>query len=91
MRSVWGQCHRREHGKKMLSRFKENHFDISDTPCSGRHSGFDENLLNILINNDPRQCTRELANVMNCNNSNIVRHLHSMGKVPKSGVWLPML
>ena len=41
------------------------------------------------IHNDPCQCTRELANVMNCDHSTIVRHLHSMGKVKKSGVWLP--
>ena len=31
-------------------------FDISDTPRSGRPSGFDEDRLNILIHNDPRQC-----------------------------------
>ena len=40
---------------------------------SGRPSGFDEDRLNTLIHNDPRQCTRELANVMNCNQSTIVR------------------
>ena len=27
--------------KKLFSRFKEDRFDISDTPCSGRHLGFD--------------------------------------------------
>ena len=53
---------------------------------SGRPSEFDEDHLNTLIHNDPRQCTRELANVMNCDHSNIVRHLHSMIKVQKSGV-----
>ena len=36
-----------------------------------------------------RQCTRELANVMNCEYSTIVRYLHSMGQVQKSGVWVP--
>ena len=64
-------------------------FDISDTPRSGRPSAFDEDLLNTLIHNDPRHCTRELANVMNCDHSTIVRHLHSMDKVQKSGVWVP--
>ena len=38
----------------------------------GRPSGFDEDRLNTLIHNDPRQCTRELANVMNCDYSTIV-------------------
>ena len=44
-----GQCIRREHGKKLFSRFKEDRFDISNTPRSARHSGFDENSLNTLI------------------------------------------
>ena len=68
---VWGQCHRREHGNKMVFSFKEDRFDISDTPRSG-HSGFDEDRLGTLIHYDPRQCTRELANVMNCDHCTIV-------------------
>ena len=67
-------------GRKWFSRFKEGRFDISDTPRSGRTSGFNEDRLNTLIHNDPRQCTRKLANMMNCDHS-IVRHLRSMGKV----------
>ena len=70
----------------MFSRFKEDRFDISDTPRSERPSGFGEDRLNTLIHNDPRQCTRELANVMNCDHFTIMRHLHSMDKVKKSGV-----
>ena len=67
--------------RKWFSRFKEDRFDISDIPRSGRSSGFDEDHLNTLIHNNPCQYTRELANVMNCDHSTIVRHLHSMGKV----------
>ena len=70
-----------------FSRFNEDRFHISDTPCSGRPSGFDEDRLNTLIYNDAPQLTRELKNAMNCDNPTIVRHLHSMGKVQKSGVW----
>ena len=75
--------------RKWFSRFKEDHFDISDTPRSRIPSVFDEDPLNTLIHNDPRQCTRELANVMNCDHSSIVRHLHSMSKVKKSGARVP--
>ena len=50
---------------------------------------FDEDRLNTLIRNDPRQCARELGNVMSCVLSIIVRHLHPMDKVKKSGVWVP--
>ena len=72
--------------RKWFCRFKENRFDISDSSRSGRYSGFDEDRSNTFIRNNPRQCTRELANVMNCDHSTIVRHLHSMGKVKKSGI-----
>ena len=75
--------------RKWFSSFKEDRFDITDVPRSGKPSWLDEDRLNTLIHNDPRQCTRQLANVMNCDHSIIVRHLHSMGKVQKSGVWVP--
>ena len=35
--------------RKWFSRFKEDHFDTSDIPRSGRLSGFDEDRLNTLI------------------------------------------
>ena len=62
--------------RKWFSRFEEDRFYISDTPRSGRPSGFDEDHLNTLIHNDPHQCSRALANVMNCDHSTIVLHLH---------------
>ena len=34
--------------RKLFSRFKEDRFDNSDTPHSGRPSGFDEDRLNTL-------------------------------------------
>ena len=42
--------------KKWFSFFKDDRFDISDTPRSGRTSGFDEERLNTLMHNDIRQC-----------------------------------
>ena len=75
--------------RKWFSRLKEDRFNISDTPHSGRPSGFDGDLLNTLIHNGPCKCTRELANLLNCDHSTIVRHLQAMGKVKKSGVLVP--
>ena len=62
--------------RKLFSRFNEDSFDISDTPRSRGPSGFDEDRLNTLTHNDPRQCTRELSNVINCDHSSNMRHLH---------------
>ena len=68
--------------RKWFYRFKEDRFDISDIPCSRKtFEVWRRSFLNTLIHNDPRQCTWELANVMNCDHSTIVQHLHSMGKV----------
>ena len=77
--------------RKWFSRFKEDRFDISDNPHSGRPSGFDKERFNKLglIHNDPRQYTRELANVMYCDHSTIVRDLLSMGIFQESGVYVP--
>ena len=60
--------------RKWFYRFMKDSFDISDTLRSGRPSGFDEVRLNTLMHNDRRQGTRELASVMNCDHSTIVRH-----------------
>jgi hypothetical protein len=62
---------------------------MSDIPHSGRPSDFDEDLLNALIQADTHQTTRELASEMGCDHATIVRHLQSMGKVQKLGVWVP--
>ena len=48
--------------RKWCFHFKDDRFDISDTPHSGRLSGFHEYHLNTLINNDSCQWTWELTN-----------------------------
>ena len=85
MRRVWGNVIGESMATKWSSRFEQDRSDISDTPRLRRPSGFDEDGLHTLIHNDPRQCTRELASVFNCDHSTIVRHLNSMGKVKKWG------
>ena len=57
----------------------EDHFDISNTPHSGRPLGFDDDSLNTLIHNDLCQCTGELANVMNCDHSTTVHAICIQG------------
>ena len=44
--------------RKWFSHFKEDRFDISDTPRAGRPSWFHECSLNTLMHNDPRRCTQ---------------------------------
>ena len=72
-----------------FSRFKSGNFDLKDVPHTVRTTNLDEGYLNSLIQEDPRQTTRELANIMGCDHTTIVRHLKSMGKVQKLGSWVP--
>ena len=74
--------------RKCFFNLKEDRFDINDTPRSGRPSEFGEDRLNTLIHNDPHQCTRELANLMNYDYSTIVQDMFSMGNVKLLGVWV---
>ena len=41
------------------------------------------------VEDNPRQTTKELSAAMGCDQSTIVRHLESLGKVPKLGCWIP--
>lgn len=90
IREVYGEDAMGEStARKWFSRFKEGCFDLNDASRSGRTSDFDEERLNALIHDNPRQSTRELADIMECDHSTIVRHLRSIGKVQKLGAWIP--
>ena len=57
LRRVWGLAIGETTARKWFARFMEDRFDITDTPRSGRPSGFDDDRLNTLIHNNHRQCT----------------------------------
>lgn len=71
----------KKYGTKIVFSFQRGHFDINHFPCSGTPFDFDEDRLYALIRENPRQSTRELSNMMNCDQSTIVRHLHSTKKL----------
>ncbi|KAG8239603.1 hypothetical protein J437_LFUL019245, partial [Ladona fulva] len=71
------------------AKFKKGNFDLKDAPCYGRPVEFDEERLNQLLHENPRQTTRELAEKMECSHTAIEKNLHSMGKVQKCGAWVP--
>ena len=75
--------------KKWFAKFKNGNFDIDDTPHSRRPSEFDEDHLKPLLKEESHQTSHELAKKMNCNQTMIFNHLHSMGFAKKLGVWVP--
>ncbi|KFD54701.1 hypothetical protein M513_04401 [Trichuris suis] len=75
--------------RKWFSCFREGNFDRSDSARSGRPSDLDEEKLNALVHEDPRQSTCELAEKIGCSHVTVSRHLLSMGENGKMGSWVP--
>ena len=62
---------------------------MMDKPRSGRPVDFDDEALQALLDANPRQTTRVLAEQLNCHHSTVERHLHALGKVHKYGQSVP--
>jgi len=75
--------------QRWYSRFRSNDFSLEDATRSGRPSDFDEDKLSSLIDQNGYQTVAELAEHMECDPATVSRHLKSMGKVQKSGAWVP--
>lgn len=72
-----------------FKRFRDGDFNLKDSVRSGRASEFDNERLCQLVKSNPRQTTRELAQVLGVHHSTIADHLHQMGKVYKLAQWVP--
>ncbi|GFX10795.1 histone-lysine N-methyltransferase SETMAR [Trichonephila clavipes] len=62
---------------------------VTDESRAGCPSDFDDNLLKTVLEQNPRQSTRCIAERLNTSQSTIIRHLEQLGKVSKLGVWVP--
>ncbi|XP_054004805.1 histone-lysine N-methyltransferase SETMAR-like [Hylaeus anthracinus] len=60
-----------------------------DEPRAGRPSDFDDNLLKAILEQNPRQSTRGIAERLDTSQSTVNRHLEKLEKVSKLGVWVP--
>ena len=70
-------------------RFILGDFNISDLYRSGRPSKFDNDALRLLVESDPRKTIQELSIDLGSSWSTVQRHLNSIGKVNRCGVWIP--
>jgi histone-lysine N-methyltransferase SETMAR len=75
--------------RRWFSKFSSEDTTLMDKPRSGRPVDFDDEALQALLDADPRQTTRELAEQLNCHHSTVERHLHALGKVHKYGRLVP--
>ena len=67
-------------------KFRSGDMTLKDEPRMGRPSDFDDDVLNSLLEENPRQSTRELAQKLNTSQSTVCRHVKKLGKVSKLGV-----
>lgn len=72
-----------------FGRFKAGNLDLNDNDRPGRPQELEVDDLQALLDEDPRQSTRELALHLNVNQSTVLRRLHDMGKIHKVGKWVP--
>jgi histone-lysine N-methyltransferase SETMAR len=74
---------------RCFSKFRSEETTLTDKPRFGRPVDFDDEALQTLLDADPHQTTRELAEQLNCHHSTVERHLHALGKVHKYGKSVP--
>lgn len=75
--------------QKWFARFREGDFDLEDRERAGRPPELVSDDLEALLDENPRQSTRELGDKLNFNHSTILRRLHEIGKTQKLGKWVP--
>lgn len=70
-------------------KFRNNNFDLEDEQRSGKPRQLTSDDLQALLDENPRQSTRELAETLHVDQSTVARRLHEMGKIQKAGRWVP--
>ena len=66
-----------------FARFRSGDFDLRDATRSGRSSEDNGDKIKVMIENNRRSTTREIAEKLNISHTCIVRHLKQLGYVNK--------
>jgi len=74
-----------------FNRFNNGNFELDNLPHSGRPLQVDMDVLNQLIEEDPRLTTRCLAERLGCSHTTVETHLGELDKTGKYGVWYHMI
>lgn len=70
-------------------KFKSGDFDLKDSKRSGRPKTFVDAELQELLDEDPTQTQKQLAETLNVAQETISDRLRAMGKIQKLGRWVP--
>lgn len=75
--------------RKWFEKFRCGNYDLDDEDRSGRPPELDTDDLEALLVQDPAQSSVSLAITLGVNQSTVLRRLHVMGKIQKTGKWVP--
>lgn len=75
--------------QRWFQRFRDGDETLEDEKHQRRPQVIDNEALREAIESDPCQTTRELAETFGCTHGTIENHLHAIGKVNRSGKWIP--
>ena len=75
--------------RNWFARFKAEDFDLNDKERVWRPVLADDALLEELLEEDPRQSSRELSLALTVSHTTVLNRLHALGKVQKVGKWVP--
>lgn len=77
--------------REWFRRFRSGNESLEDHERGHRTQVIDDDELKAVIESDPRQTTRELAEHFGCAHSTIETHLQAIGKTNRCGKWMPHL
>lgn len=90
IRAVYGDAAPSERTcRKWFSQFRNSNFSLDDEERSGRPQELHSDELQELLDEDAGQSTRQLAGRLQVSQSTVENRLHEMGKILKSGKWVP--
>ncbi|CAK9796133.1 Histone-lysine N-methyltransferase SETMAR [Anthophora plagiata] len=75
--------------RNWFAKFRSGDISLQYEPKPGRSTDIDDHALKVLMEQNPRQTTRELADKMETSQSTVCCHLEKLGKVCKLDVWVP--
>lgn len=86
---VYGEVLKVNKCQRWFRKFTEGNFDLNNAPRSGRPVEFDNDALKSMVESDPRLSIEELSASLGSTWSTVQRHLNSLGKVYRQGIWIP--
>lgn len=90
LQGVYGEhCLSQNTCERWFNRFKVGDFDVSDKERPGQPKKFQDSELEELLDEDPCQTQKQLAERLQVTQAAISKRLNMMGKILKAGKWVP--